>query len=73
MQSFPSKLQPHQCLSDDLKIMDILPEELWIYYFSIGGQAKEPDIRAYLDGTLTLPPWQRDLLEHAYEELIFYH
>lgn len=72
MQSFPSNIQPNQWLSDDLKIMDILPGELWMYYFSLGGQAKEPDVRAYLDGALTLPTWQRALLEHAYKELIFY-
>jgi hypothetical protein len=72
MQSLPSKLQPNQCLSDDLKVSDILPGELWIYYLSIGGLAKEPDVRAYLNGTLALPWWQRALLEHAYKEMIFY-
>jgi hypothetical protein len=72
MHGFPSNIQPNQCLSDDLKVLDILPGELWMYYFSMGGLAKEPDVRAYLDGTLALPPWQCELLEHAYKELIFH-
>ncbi|MCT9625983.1 hypothetical protein HWD94_12745 [Pseudarthrobacter equi] len=72
MHSFLPITQAHECLRGDLQTVDILPGELWMYYVGIGGHASEPQVRAYLDGTLTLPPSQRELLEHAFEEMVFY-
>ncbi|MCC9205962.1 hypothetical protein [Arthrobacter sp. zg-Y769] len=39
-------------------------------YFSIGGAAGEYEVDAYINGSLSLPPLQRDILAHAANELI---
>ncbi|MHA7262401.1 hypothetical protein ACX80W_04250 [Arthrobacter sp. TMN-37] len=44
--------------------------ELWLHFFAIGGDAGEYEVEAYLHGSFTLPPLQRDLLAHAANELI---
>lgn len=44
--------------------------QLWMQYFSIGGEAGEYEVDAYLNGSLSLPPLQRDVLAHAANELI---
>ncbi|WP_461169620.1 hypothetical protein [Arthrobacter sp. Z1-15] len=44
--------------------------QLWMKYFSIGGEAGEYEVDAYLNGSLSLPPLQRDILAHAANELI---
>jgi len=44
--------------------------ELWLHYFSIGGAVGEYEIEAYLQGLLSLPATQRDLLAMAANELI---
>ena len=44
--------------------------ELWMKYFSIGGEAGEYEVDAYLSGSFSLPPLQRDILAHAANELI---
>lgn len=43
---------------------------LWLHYFSIGGEADELEVDAYLHHSLALPRLQRDLLAHAANELI---
>jgi hypothetical protein len=43
---------------------------LWMHYFSIGGDAGEMEVDAFLHHSLTLPALQRDLLAHATDELI---
>jgi len=53
-----------------LKASDITPGELWLNYFSIGGSAGEYEVEAYLQGLLSLPKAQRDLLAMAANELI---
>lgn len=44
-------------------------ESLWMHYFSIGGDAGELEIDAYLNRSYMLRPVQRDLLDHAIHEL----
>ncbi|UWX97473.1 hypothetical protein N2K95_01910 [Arthrobacter zhaoxinii] len=44
--------------------------EVWMKYFSFGGAAGEYEIDAYINGSLSLPPLQRDILAHAANELI---
>lgn len=44
--------------------------ELWMKYFSIGGEAGEYEVDAYLNGSFSLPALQRDILAHAANELI---
>lgn len=44
--------------------------QLWVHYFSIGGEVGEMEIDAFLHHSLTLPVLQRDLLAHATNELL---
>jgi hypothetical protein len=48
---------------------DLDVDGLWMYYFSIGGDAGAMEIDAYLNGSYMLRPIQRDLLDHAIYEL----
>lgn len=48
---------------------DLDVDEVWIHYFSIGGDAGAMEIDAYLHGSYMLRPIQRDLLDHAIYEL----
>lgn len=45
-------------------------KQLWFHYFSLGGNAGEIEVEAYLHHCLNLPAFQRDLLAHAANELI---
>ncbi|GGH99833.1 hypothetical protein ACFFGR_01795 [Arthrobacter liuii] len=53
-----------------LKAADISVSELWLKYFSLSGDAGEYEVEAYLQGLLSLPAIQRDLLALAANELI---
>lgn len=44
--------------------------QVWLHYFSIGGDAAEIEIDAFLHHALPLPPLERDVLAHAVNELI---
>ena len=44
-------------------------ESLWLHYFSIGGDAGELEIDAFLNRSYMLRPVLRDLLDHAVHEL----
>jgi hypothetical protein len=48
---------------------DLEVDQLWMHYFSIGGDAGSMEIEAYLHGSYMLRPIQRDLLDHAIYEL----
>jgi hypothetical protein len=43
-------------------------EELWLRYFTLGGQAGHFEIEAYIHGAIALPALQRDILAHALNE-----
>lgn len=45
-------------------------DEVWMHYFSFGGDVGEMEVEAYLNHALALPKLQRDLLAHAVNELI---
>ncbi|MGX9899847.1 hypothetical protein ACW0JT_07820 [Arthrobacter sp. SA17] len=64
--------EEEQCrlLRKALKSADITPADLWLTYFSIGGAVGEYEVHAYLQGLLSLPMLQRDLLACAANELI---
>jgi hypothetical protein len=47
--------------------------ELWLYYFGIGGAVGEYEAEAYMQGLLSLPQLQRDLLAMAANELFADH
>lgn len=43
---------------------------LWLQYFSIGGSVGEYEVEAYLQGMLSVPELERDLLAMAANELL---
>lgn len=43
-------------------------EELWLQYFSLGGNADLIEVEAYLEGLYVLAPLERDMLAHAANE-----
>lgn len=47
---------------------DLRIEELWLRYFSIGGNTGQFEIEAYIHGAMALPALQRDILAHALNE-----
>lgn len=57
-------------LSAALDAAYISSGDLWLKYFSLGGTVGEYEVDAYLQGMLSLPPLQRDLLAHAVNEMI---
>ena len=53
-----------------LAAADITVGELWLRYFSMTGSAGEYEVQAYLQGLISLPVIQRDLLALACNEII---
>ncbi|WP_251040258.1 hypothetical protein [Arthrobacter sp. ISL-72] len=53
-----------------MKASDVSVPELWLRYFGIAGDAGEYEVEAYLQGMLSFPSTQRDLLAMAANELI---
>lgn len=45
-------------------------QQLWFRYFTLGGNAGQIEVEAYLHDCLGLSAFQRDLLAHAANELI---
>jgi hypothetical protein len=68
----PTLTEPEQRreLRAALQAMEITVGELWLNYFSIGGAVGEYEVEAYLQGLVSLPAMQRDLLAWAADELI---
>ncbi|KQR64104.1 hypothetical protein ASF98_11370 [Arthrobacter sp. Leaf337] len=66
----PTEPEQRSQLRAALQAVDITVGELWLNYFSIGGAAGEYEVEAYLQGLLSLPRVQRDLLAMAANELI---
>jgi hypothetical protein len=44
--------------------------QVWMHYFSIGGNAGEVEVEAFLHHALPLPTLERDMLAHAVNELV---
>ena len=51
-----------------LQHADVSIEELWLRYFTLGGQAGQFEAEAYIHGAMALPALQRDILAHALNE-----
>ena len=66
----PNEPEQRRRLRAAMKAADITAGELWLKYFSVSGDAGEYEVEAYLQGLLSLPPIQRDLLALAANELI---
>ena len=47
---------------------DVTIGEMWLRYFGLGGEADHFEVEAYLNGAITLPPLQHDILAHAINE-----
>jgi hypothetical protein len=45
-------------------------EEIWLHYFSIGGNLPVFELDAYLHGSYPLPAGERDMIALALNELI---
>lgn len=66
----PHEPEQRRRLRAALRTADISVSELWLKYFGLSGDAGEYEVEAYLQGLLSLPPVQRDLLAMAANELI---
>jgi hypothetical protein len=53
---------------ESLRQAGVSLEELWLRYFSLGGQAGQFEVEAYIHGAMALPALQRDILAHALNE-----
>jgi hypothetical protein len=47
---------------------DVSVDEMWLRFFSLGGEADRFELDAYLNGAITLPPIEHDILAHAINE-----
>jgi hypothetical protein len=66
----PHEPEQRRRLREAIKAAGISVPELWLKYFGMSGDAGEYEVEAYLQGLLSLPPVQRDLLALAANELI---
>lgn len=62
--------EQRRMLREALQAAAVSVGDLWLNYFSLGGDVGEYEVEAYLQGLLSLPPIQRDLLATAANELI---
>jgi hypothetical protein len=66
----PNEPEQRRRLRSAMRAAGISISELWLKYFGMSGDAGEYEVEAYLQGLLSLPPVQRDLLALAANELI---
>lgn len=66
----PNEPEQRRRLRAAIRAADVPVSELWLKYFSLSGDAGEYEVEAYLQGLLSLPAVQRDLLALAANELI---
>ncbi|MDQ0119819.1 hypothetical protein J2T22_003014 [Pseudarthrobacter defluvii] len=66
----PNEPEQRRRLRAAMKAADISISALWLKYFGLSGDAGEYEVEAYLQGLLSLPASQRDLLALAANELI---
>lgn len=66
----PQEREQIRRLRAALKAAGISTGELWLNYFSIGGTVGEYEVEAYLQGLMSLPAIERDMLAMAANELI---
>jgi hypothetical protein len=58
----------NQQFHDAFEAADVTVDELWLRYFGLGGEAGRFEVDAYLNGAITIPPLQHDMLAHAINE-----
>jgi hypothetical protein len=64
-----SEPEQRRRLQAALTAAQVTTGDLWLYYFGIGGTVGEYEVEAYMQGLLSLPQHQRDLLAMAANEL----
>ncbi|NUP58079.1 MAG: hypothetical protein HOQ06_01200 [Pseudarthrobacter sp.] len=70
MDEFAKPLEQAQATREAMEEAGITLSAVWMRYFSFTGAAGEYEVDAYLNGSLELPPHERDLVAHAVNELI---
>jgi len=60
--------EPHARFRQAYDAAQLSVPELWLRYFALGGVASELEVDAYLNGAITLPAFQHDMLAHAINE-----
>jgi hypothetical protein len=63
------ELEQRRRLQAALTAAQVSTGDLWLYYFGLGGAVGEYEVEAYIQGLLSLPQLQRDLLAMAANEL----
>ncbi|OBF17313.1 hypothetical protein [Mycobacterium kubicae] len=58
----------NQQFRDSFEAADVTVDELWLRYFSLGGEVGRFELDAYLNGAIALPPIQHDMLAQAINE-----
>ena len=66
----PHEPEQRSQLNRTLKDADITVAELWLRYFGMSGTAGEYEVQVYVEGLISLPALQRDLLAMAAREII---
>lgn len=66
----PHEPEERSQLNRLLNEADITVAELWLRYFGMSGAAGEYEVQAYVEGLISLPALQRDLLAMAAREII---
>lgn len=66
----PHEPEQRSQLNHTLKDADITVAELWLRYFGMSGAAGEYEVQAYVEGLISLPALQRELLAMAAREII---
>jgi hypothetical protein len=60
--------EQRQSLAATLRYAGLTLEQLWIHYFALGGDAALLEVDAFMNGAMTLPSMQRDVLAQAVNE-----
>lgn len=66
----PHEPEQRSQLNSALRAADITIADLWLKYFGMSGTAGEYEVHAYVQGLISLPVIQRDLLAMAANEII---
>lgn len=66
----PREEEQRRQLGRVLKIANVSVGQLWLRYFGNGGSVGEYEVDAYIQGLISLPVLQRDVLAFALNELV---
>lgn len=66
----PRELEQRRQLAQVLTVANISVGQLWLRYFGSGGTVGEYEVDAYVQGLMSLPALQRDILALSANELV---